>query len=59
LAQAREVENVIVWASIWEDAEGLIYTVALLKGELVELRHAGEVVEEKFRTLSDTSADGA
>jgi hypothetical protein len=39
--QAREVENVTVLASVWEDAEGFIHKVALLEGELVEARGPG------------------
>jgi hypothetical protein len=57
--QARVVKNLAVLASIWEDAEGLIYKVALLDGELAEARQAREVAEEKFCSLSDASADGA
>jgi hypothetical protein len=52
------VENVVVQASIQEDAEGLIRKVTLLEGELVEARQAQEVAKEKFRSLSDASADG-
>jgi hypothetical protein len=36
LTWAQEVENVVVPASIQEDAEGLARKVALLKGELVK-----------------------
>jgi hypothetical protein len=56
--RAREVENVAVQASVQEDADGLIRMVTLLEGELVEARQAWEVAEEKFRSLSDASADG-
>jgi hypothetical protein len=38
LTQAWEVENVMVQASVREDAEGLIRMVALLKGELAKAR---------------------
>jgi hypothetical protein len=37
---------------------GLIHKVTLLEGELVEARRTWEVAEEKFHSLSDTSADG-
>jgi hypothetical protein len=57
--QARVVKNLAVLASVWEDAEGLIYKVALLDGELAEARQAREVAEEKFCSLFDASADGA
>jgi hypothetical protein len=46
-------------ASIWEDAEGLARKVALLEGELAEAHRAWEVAEEKFRSLSGMSAEGA
>jgi hypothetical protein len=38
--QARKVKNVMVQASVREDAEGLVHKVALLKGELAEVRQA-------------------
>jgi hypothetical protein len=57
--QAREVENVAVLASVWEDAEGFIHKVALLEGELVEARRAWELAEEKLHSSSGMLADGA
>jgi hypothetical protein len=57
--RVREAENVIVPTFVPEDAEGLICKVTLLEGELMEPRQAWEVAEEKFRNLSDVSADGA
>jgi hypothetical protein len=56
---AREMENVAMLASIWEDAEGLARKVALLEGELAGVHRAWEVAEEKFRSLSGMSAKGA
>jgi hypothetical protein len=38
--QVREVENAMMLASAREDAEGLTRKVALLEGELVEVRQA-------------------
>jgi hypothetical protein len=57
--RAREVENVVVHATIWEDAEGHICKVTLLKGEHAKACQAQEVAEDKFRSLFDASADGA
>jgi hypothetical protein len=54
-----EVENAAMLAAAQEDAEGHARKVALLEGELVEVRQAREVAEEKFHNLSGTSADGA
>jgi hypothetical protein len=54
-----EVENAAMLAAAREDAEGHARKVALLEGELVEVRQAREVAEEKFDNLSGTSADGA
>jgi hypothetical protein len=55
---AGVVENVEVLAFVQEDAEGLVRKVAVLEVELVEAHRAWEVAEEKFRSLSDASADG-
>jgi hypothetical protein len=57
--QVREVENVVMLASIWEDAKGLIHKVALLEGEFAEARQAQKVVEEKFCSLPNASVDSA
>jgi hypothetical protein len=57
--QVREVENAMMLASAREDAEGLTRKVALLEGELVEVRQAQEVAEEKFHSLSNALVDGA
>jgi hypothetical protein len=57
--QVREVENAMMLASAGEDAEGLTRKVALLEGELVEVRQAQEVAEEKFHSLSNALVDGA
>jgi hypothetical protein len=57
--QVREVENAMMLASAREDAEGLTRKVALLEGELVEVRQAQEVAEEKFHKLSNALVDGA
>jgi hypothetical protein len=59
LTQAWEVEDAAVLASAREDAEGLVWRVTLLKGELVEVPQAREVAEEKFYRLTDMSVDGA
>jgi hypothetical protein len=56
--RAREVEDATVLASAHEDAEGLVWKVTLLKGELAEARRAQEVAVEKFCSLFDASADG-
>jgi hypothetical protein len=37
---------------------GLLCKVTLFEGELAEVRQAREVAEEKFRSLSDASANG-
>jgi hypothetical protein len=58
LTWVREVEITVAPASTHEDAEGLVWKVALLEGELVEARQAWEVVEEKFCSLSDMSVGG-
>jgi hypothetical protein len=54
-----EMENVAMLVSIREDAEGLAHMVSLLEGELAETHRAQEVAEEKFRSLSGMSAEGA
>jgi hypothetical protein len=59
LTRAREVENTATLASCREDAKGLVRKVTLLEGGLAEARQAREAAEEKFHSLSDTSADGA
>jgi hypothetical protein len=56
--RAQKVKNVMVQTSVQEDAEGLVHKVALLKGELAEVRQAWEVAAEKIHSLSDASADG-
>jgi hypothetical protein len=53
------VENVAMPASAREGAEGLVHKVTYLEGELVDAHQAREVVEEKFRSLSDVSTDSA
>jgi hypothetical protein len=53
------VENVAVPALVWKDVKGLVRKVVLLEGEVADARQAQEVVEEKFRSLSDESADEA
>jgi hypothetical protein len=58
LTQAWEMENVMVLASVWEDAEGLVRKVALLEGEHAKACRTQEVAEEKFCRLSGASADG-
>jgi hypothetical protein len=45
-------------ANACEDAEGLVWKVALLKGELTEARQAREVDKEKIHSLFDTAVDG-
>jgi hypothetical protein len=57
--RAREVENVTVLSSVWEDAEGLIRNVALLDCELAEACQARELAKEKFCSLFDASAEPA
>jgi hypothetical protein len=59
LPRVREVENVVVLPSVWEDAEGLIRKVTLLEGELAEVRQARVVAEKKFHSLFNASADSA
>jgi hypothetical protein len=39
------MENVVLLASVQEDAEGHFYKVAFLEGELVEVHQAREVAE--------------
>jgi hypothetical protein len=45
---AWEMENVVVLASVREDAEGLIHKVALLKGDLVEAHRAWGWLKRRF-----------
>jgi hypothetical protein len=52
-----EMENTTTLASAREDAEDLVWVIALLEGELVEARWAREVGEEKSHGLSDAAAD--
>jgi hypothetical protein len=56
--QVQEVENVTLQASVLEDAKGLICKVSLLEGELAEEHQVWDVVDGKFRNLSNASADG-
>jgi hypothetical protein len=51
-----EMENTVMLASTHEDAKGLVWKIALFKGELAEARRAREVAEEKSRGLSDAEA---
>jgi hypothetical protein len=53
-----EAENIALLASAREDAEGLVWKVTLLEGEVVEARRAWEVVEETIRSLSNAAAGG-
>jgi predicted DNA-binding antitoxin AbrB/MazE fold protein len=53
------VEDAVALASAREDAEDLVQKVTLPEGELVEVLQALEVAEEKFYSLTDTSADVA
>jgi hypothetical protein len=55
---APKAENTTALASAHEDVEGLVRKVALLGGELAEVRRVREVVEERFHSLSHMSADG-
>jgi hypothetical protein len=52
-----EAENAVALASAHEDAEGLVWKIALLKGELAEARWAREVPEENSHGLSDAVDD--
>jgi hypothetical protein len=49
LSRAREVKSVAVPVLARGDAEGLIYKVALLEGELVEAQRAQDVARERER----------
>jgi hypothetical protein len=51
-------KNTAALASTREYAEGLAQKVALLKGELAEVRRAREVAKENFCGLSDAAAGG-
>jgi hypothetical protein len=55
---AREMENVVVLASVQGGAEFFIHKVALLEGELAEAHRAWEVAEKKVHSLSGSSAEG-
>jgi hypothetical protein len=52
-----EAENATTLASAHEVVEGLVWKIALLKGELAEERQARKLAEENSRSLSDTAAD--
>jgi hypothetical protein len=52
-----EVESVAVVASAHGEVEDFTRRIALLEGELVEVRQAQETAEENSRGLSDTAAD--
>jgi hypothetical protein len=52
-----EVESATVLASAREEAEGLVWKITFLEGELVDVRRAREVVEENSRGLSDVAAN--
>jgi hypothetical protein len=52
-----EAENATMLASARKDVESLVRKIALLKGELVELRQAREVAEENSHDLSYAVAD--
>jgi hypothetical protein len=54
-----ETENAVALVFAREDVEGLVWNVALLKGELAEARQAREVAEETIWSLSDMATDGA
>jgi hypothetical protein len=52
------------WPTFWSSqiiliTEGLIRKVALLEGELVEVRQAQDLAEERVHHLSNSSAEGA
>jgi hypothetical protein len=51
-----QAENVATLAFAHEDAEGLVWKVALHKGELVQARQAREVAKVKICSLSDAAA---
>jgi hypothetical protein len=52
-----EAENAMMLASARKDVESLVRKIALLKGELVEVRQAREVAEENSHDLSYAVAD--
>jgi hypothetical protein len=54
-----QAEKAATLASTHKDAEGLVWKVILLEGELAEARRAREVVEENIYGLSDVAVDGA
>jgi hypothetical protein len=52
-----ETENAMTLDSTHDDAGGLARKIALLESELVDVRQAREVAEEKSRGLSDVAAN--
>jgi hypothetical protein len=52
-----EMESVTTLASAHREAEGLVWMIALLKGELTEAHRARELAEENSLGLSDAAAD--
>jgi hypothetical protein len=52
-----EAENATALASAHVDVEGLVQKIALVMGELAEVRRAREVAEEKSRGSSDAVAN--
>jgi hypothetical protein len=52
-----EVESAAALASAREVAEGLVWRIALLEGELTEVHRTWEVAEENSWGLSNTAAD--
>jgi hypothetical protein len=52
-----EVESATVLASAREEAEGLVWKITFLEGELVDVHQAREVVKENSRGLSDVAAN--
>jgi hypothetical protein len=52
-----EVESVEALASAHEVAEGLVWRITLLEGELTEVHRTREVAEENSWGLSNTAAD--
>jgi hypothetical protein len=52
-----EVESAVVLTSTHEEPEGPVRKIALLEGELVEVRRAQEMAEENYCGLSDVAAD--
>jgi hypothetical protein len=52
-----EMESVTMLASAHREAEGLVWMIALLKGELTEAHRAWELAEENSLGLSDAAVD--